>query len=58
MEAGQITQSDFNTLNDMAFQLENGLLRLVQSLERKQITGDWIDHLIVKESNETYDGVD
>ena len=58
LEAGQITQSDFNTLNDMAFQLENGLLRLVQSLERKQITGDWIDHLIVKESNETYGGVE
>jgi hypothetical protein len=41
-------------LNDLAFKLENGLLRLVASLERKQITGEWIEHLIVKESNEEY----
>jgi hypothetical protein len=24
--------------------------------ERKQITGDWTDHLLVKESNEAYGG--
>jgi four helix bundle protein len=52
LAAGQITESDFNRLNQVAFRLENGLLRLVESLERKQITGDWIDHLLVKESNE------
>jgi hypothetical protein len=27
------------------------LLKLVESLERKQETGDWIDTLIVEESN-------
>src|SRR6266487_1344906 len=54
-EAGQITEDDFRVLNELAFKLENGLLRLVESLEHKQITGDWIDHLIVKDSNEAYE---
>lgn len=56
LEAGQITEADFNRLNEVAFRLENGLLRLVESLERKQITGGWTDHLLVKESNEIYGG--
>jgi hypothetical protein len=38
-------------LNDLAFRLENGLLRLVDRLGYKQETGDWIDDLIIKESN-------
>jgi hypothetical protein len=28
--------------------------KLVESLERKKLDGDWIDSLIVKESNEVY----
>lgn len=54
-EAGQITDEDFTVLNDVAFKLENGLLRLVESLERKKLDGDWVDSLIVKESNESYE---
>ena len=54
-EAEQISKEEFKELDDLAFKLENGLLRLVESLERKQMTGNWIDTLIVKESNETYD---
>jgi len=38
----------------MAYKLENGLLKLVESLEEKREQGDWIDHLIVKESNAVY----
>lgn len=53
--AEQLNEADFNCLNDLAFKLENGLLRLVDSLEKKQTTGDWIDHLMLKESNEMYD---
>jgi len=53
-EAGQITDEEFATLNGLAFKLENGLLKLVESLERKKIDGDWVDSLIVKESNEEY----
>ncbi|HUJ71948.1 MAG TPA: four helix bundle protein [Verrucomicrobiae bacterium] len=52
--AGQTADSDFASLDDLAYKLENGLLKLVESLERKKMTGDWIDHLVVKESNAVY----
>jgi four helix bundle protein len=51
-EAGQITDEEFAALNGLAFKLENGLLKLVESLERKKLNGDWVDSLIIKESNE------
>jgi hypothetical protein len=51
---GQISDEEFTSLNELAFKLENGLLKLVESLERKKLDGDWIDSLIVKESNEVY----
>ena len=41
-------------MNALAYKLENGLLKRVESLERKEISGDWIDHLILKESNVIY----
>jgi hypothetical protein len=47
--AEQINEADFKLLNELAYKLENGLLKLVESLERKKVTGDWIDTLIVKE---------
>jgi four helix bundle protein len=53
-EAGQITSEEFKALDELAFKLENGLLRLVESLERKKLDGEWIDSLIVKESNDNY----
>ena len=53
-KAEQITEEDYKALNDLAFRLENGLLKLVESLEHKQETGDWIDSLIIKESNVAY----
>ena len=53
-KASQIGESDFTQLNDLSFKLENGLLKLVESLELKQEAGDWIDHLIIKESNAAY----
>ena len=53
-EANQLNEEDFAALNELAFKLENGLLRLVESLERKKLDGDWIDSLVVKESNEVY----
>jgi hypothetical protein len=46
-----------NNLKDLIpgpIKLENGLLKLVESLERKRDRGDWIDHLVVKESNAIY----
>jgi four helix bundle protein len=53
-EAEQITEADFKVLDELAYKLENGLLKLVESLERKKFDGDWIDSLIVKEANEAY----
>ncbi len=57
-KAGQIAESDFAPLNNLAYKLENGLLKLVESLEKKKLTGDWIESLVVKESNATYEAVD
>jgi four helix bundle protein len=53
-KAEQISEEDFKALNDLSFKLENGLLRHVESLEHKQEAGDWIDSLIIKESNTAY----
>ena len=52
--AKQISDDDFERLDALAYKLENGLLKLVESLEMKKITGDWIDNLVVKESNAIY----
>jgi len=35
-KAGQLQPADFDSLNALAFKLENGLLKLVESLERKE----------------------
>ena len=53
-KARQISEEDFEKLDRLGYKIENGLLRLVESLERKREQGDWIDHLIVKESNAVY----
>ena len=53
--AKQISDQEFESLDSLAYKLENGLLRLVESLERKRDAGDWIDTLVVRESNEVYE---
>ncbi len=53
-QANRITEEEFKILNELAYKLENGLLKLVESLEQKQLNGEWIDRLIVKESNQVY----
>jgi len=53
-KAEQITQDEFHNLDTQAYKLENGLLKLVESLEQKRERGEWIDHLMVKESNALY----
>jgi four helix bundle protein len=55
-KAQQVSEADFENLNTLAFKLENGLLRLVESLERKEMQGDWVDHLVLKESDLAYGG--
>ena len=53
-DANQISSEDFETLDAFAFKLENGLLKLVQTLEEKRELGEWTDHLMIKESNAAY----
>jgi four helix bundle protein len=53
-KAEQIPGGDFEKLDSLAYKLENELLKLVESLECKREQGDWIDHLIIKESNAIY----
>jgi hypothetical protein len=41
-------------MHPKGFKLENGLLKLVQSLEEKRELGEWTDNLMVKESDAAY----
>ncbi|MBC8456635.1 MAG: four helix bundle protein [Deltaproteobacteria bacterium] len=50
----QITEEEFQKLDILAYKLENGLLKLVESLEKKRERGEWTDYLMVKESNAAY----
>jgi four helix bundle protein len=50
----QINEEDFQALDSLAYKLENGLLKLVESLEQKRDRKEWFDHLMVKESNAAY----
>jgi four helix bundle protein len=50
----QLTKDEFEALDTLAYKLENGLLRLVESLEQKRGQGDWVESLMVKESNAVY----
>jgi len=43
--AGQLSDADFEALDTLSFRLENGLLKLVESLERKRDRDDWITTL-------------
>jgi hypothetical protein len=47
-------KEQFESPDTLAYKLENGLLKLVESLENKRDRGDGIDHLVVKESNTVY----
>ena len=53
-KAELVSEENFKSLNDLAFKLENGLLKLVESLELKRERGDWVESLMVKESNAVY----
>jgi four helix bundle protein len=53
-KADQLSEEDFEMLDRQAFKLENGLLRLIESLERKRDSGTWTETLIINESNAIY----
>jgi four helix bundle protein len=52
--AEQLPEEQFQHINKLAYKLENGLLKLVESIEYKKESGDWVDNLMTKESNAIY----
>ena len=50
----QITEEEFQKLDGLAYKLENGLIKLVESLEQKRESGGWTDYMRVKESDTIY----
>ena len=52
--AGHITEAQFEEMDALAYKLENGLKKLIESLQTKQQNHDWDDSFIIKESNELY----
>ena len=53
-KADQLSAGNFEILDQQAFKLENGLLRLIESLERKRDSGTWTETLTINESNAIY----
>lgn len=45
----QITEAQFKEIDQLIFRLENRLLKLVESLQRKRDKGEWEESLAVKE---------
>ncbi|MCB8964417.1 MAG: four helix bundle protein [Bacteroidales bacterium] len=43
--AEQITEVEFNEIDILHFQVENELIQLVKSLERKEQENDWLDRM-------------
>jgi len=52
--ADQVSADISASLDEKSYKLENGLLRLVESLEKKRKQGTWTDSLMIKETNESY----
>jgi four helix bundle protein len=56
--ADQISGEEFEEWDALAFKLENGMKKLIESLQYKQADNDWEDSFILKESNAAYGGVE
>lgn len=53
-EAGQIADFQFEEMDALSYKLENGIKRLIESLQEKQLAGGWQDSFVVRESNTAY----
>jgi hypothetical protein len=42
-KASQITEEEYHEIEEIHYKVENGLLKLIQSLQKKQMNGDWKD---------------
>ena len=45
----QITEAQFKEIDQLIYRLENRLLKLVESLQRKRDEGEWEESLVAKE---------
>lgn len=50
----QVSEEQFESLDSLAYKIENGLKKLIESLQYKQQSHDWDDSFVVKESNAHY----
>ena len=41
--AEHLSDADFEALDSLSFRLENGLMKLIESLQRKRSNGDWVE---------------
>lgn len=53
VEAGHISEEQFEKMDALTWKLENGLKKLVESLQEKS-GNEWSDTFVVKESNAVY----
>ena len=56
--ANQISEVDFERLDTAAWKLENGLKRLIESLQSKQREDGWQESFVIRESNTAYHGAE
>jgi len=54
LSAEHVSQTDFDTWDQLAFKLENGLKRLIESLQDRKEQGDWNESFLIRESNAVY----
>jgi four helix bundle protein len=52
--AEQISEEEFESWDALAYKLENGMKKLIESLQYKREPHDWEDSFILKESNLAY----
>lgn len=56
--ANQINEAEFEDWDTLAYKLENGVKKLIESLQHKREKGEWDDSFVVKESNAAYEETD
>jgi len=48
-QANQIGEGDYENLDRLHYKVENGLLKLIEALQRKQIDGEWMETVTPEE---------
>lgn len=48
-EAEQVSDTAFDEWDNLAFKIENGMKKLIESLQQKRNRGDWDDSFILKD---------